>query len=304
MDKLEISKAREIPLEAILERFGAERDPNDPKRNWRTHAGRITITGDKFYNHDLERGGGGAIDLAIQLGGFKFKEAVAWIGGNVSRDAAIQQYQVEAVKHASRILDDTPSPKLGVPEKDPTKISRVKAYLTGKRAIPEPVVDNAINKGRLWSDKFSNAVFSLHDLNGKQIGVELRGTYDKPFHGVRGEKGLFFTGTSQSKTAVFVESAVDALSYQALNPKVLVVGTAGSSRDMMTAAAKALDEKGFKIVDGFDNDKAGDRHGATLREAITAPIERQRPAHGKDWNDELRAHRAAEKATHLNAASR
>lgn len=295
MDKLEISKAREIPLEAILERFGAERDPTDPKRNWKTHAGRMTITDDKFYNHDLERGGGGAIDLAMQLGGFKFKDAVAWLGGNISRDAAIQQYQAEAVKHAGRILDDTPAPKLAVPEQDPAKLGRVKAYLTGKRGIPEPIVDNAINKGRLWSDKFANAVFSLRDLEGNQIGAELRGTYDKPFHGVRGEKGLFFTGTSQSKTAVFVESAIDAMSYQALNPKALVIGTAGSSREVMTAAAKALDEKGFKIVDGFDNDKAGERHGVTLREAVNTPVERQRPAHGKDWNDELKAQRATEK---------
>ncbi|MEX3556432.1 MAG: DUF3991 and TOPRIM domain-containing protein [Burkholderia gladioli] len=299
MDKLEISKAREIPLEAVLERFGAERDPTDPKRNWKTHTGRMTITDDKFYNHDLERGGGGAIDLAMQLGGFKFKEAVAWLGGNISRDAAIQQYQAEAAKHAGRILDDTPAPKLAIPEQDPGKLARVKAYLTGKRAIPEPIVDNAINKGRLWSDKYANAVFSLRDLEGNQIGAELRGTYDKPFHGVRGEKGLFFTGTSQAKTAVFVESAIDAMSYQALNPKTLVIGTAGSSRDVMTAAAKALDEKGFKIVDGFDNDKAGERHGATLREAVTSPIERQRPAHGKDWNDELKAQRSAEKSDSL-----
>ena len=295
MDKLEISKAREIPLDAILERFGAERDPTDPKRNWKTHTGRITITDDKFYNHDLERGGGGAIDLAMQLGGFKFKDAVAWLGGNISRDAAIQQYQAEAVKHASRILDETQAPKLAVPEQDPATLNRVKAYLIGKRGIPEPIVDNAINKGRLWSDKYANAVFSLRDLEGNQIGAELRGTYDKPFHGVRGEKGLFFTGTSQSKTAVFVESAIDAMSYQALNPKALVIGTAGSSREVMTAAARALDENGFKIVDGFDNDKAGERHGVTLREAVNAPVERLRPTQGKDWNDELKAQRTTEK---------
>lgn len=297
MDKLAISKAREIPLEAVLERFGAERDPTDPTRNWKTHAGRMTITDDKFYNHDLERGGGGAIDLAIQLGGFKFKDAVAWLGSNISRDAAIEQYQAEAVKHAGRILDDTATPKLAIPEQDTAKLARVKSYLTGKRAIPEPIVENAINKGRVWADKYGNAVFSLHDLEGKQIGAELRGTYDKPFHGVRGEKGLFFTGTSQSKIAVFVESAIDAMSYQALNPKALVIGTAGSSREMMTAAAKALDEKGFKIVDGFDNDKAGERQGATLRAATTAAIEQQRPTQGKDWNDELKAHSHAKNAS-------
>lgn len=170
----------------------------------------------------------------MHLGGFKFKEAVAWLGGNISRDAAINQYQAEARKQAERILDTTPAPKLHVPEPVVGKLDRVRNYLTVKRGIPEAIVDNAIDKGRLWADKYANAVFSLRDLEGKQIGAELRGTSDKPFHGVRGEKGLFFTGTSKPKTAVFVESAIDAMSYQAIHPNTLVIGTAGSGRDMMT----------------------------------------------------------------------
>lgn len=293
IDKAEISKAREIPLESVLEKFGANRDPQDPNRNWKTHAGRITVTEGKFFNHDQQQGGGGAIDLAMHLGGFKFKEAVAWLGGNIGRDETVHQYQAEAGKHATRILDTTPPPKLEVPSPDAGKFARMKNYLTGKRAIPEAIVDNAIEKGRLWADKYANAVFSLRDLEGKQIGAELRGTFDKPFHGVRGEKGLFFTGTSQSKTAVFVESGIDALSYQAMHPNALVIGTAGSGRDMLTAAARALDEKGYKIIAGFDADKAGEAQTKTLREAIpTATIDRQRPTQGKDWNDELKAQRA------------
>lgn len=293
MDKLEISKLREIPLEAVLERFGAQPDPQDPKRNWKSHAGRITVTDGKFYNHDQEQGGGGSIDLAMHLGGFKFKEAVAWLGGNISRDAAINQYQAEARKHAERILDTTPAPKLDVPEPVAGKLDRVRNYLTGKRGIPEAIVDNAIDKGRLWADKYANAVFSLRDLEGKQIGAELRGTSDKPFHGVRGEKGLFFTGTSKPKTAVFVESAIDTMSYQAMHSNTLVIGTAGSGRDVMTAAARALDEKGFKIVAGFDADKSGDAQSKALAAAVQSPVERQRPTTGKDWNDELKAQRAA-----------
>ncbi|MGY0343572.1 DUF3991 and TOPRIM domain-containing protein [Xylella fastidiosa] len=293
MDKLEISKLREIPLEAVLERFGAQRDPQDPKRNWKSHAGRITVTNGKFYNHDQEQGGGGSIDLAMHLGGFKFKEAVAWLGGNISRDAAINQYQVEARKHAERILDTTPPPTLDVPEPVAGKLDRVRNYLTGKRRIPEAIVDNAIEKGRLWADKYANAVFSLRDLKGKQIGAELRGTSDKPFHGVRGEKGLFFTGTSKPKTAVFVESAIDAMSYQAMHPNTLVIGTVGSGRDVMTVAARALDEKGFKLIAGFDADKSGDAQTKALAAAVQSPVERQRPTTGKDWNDELKAQRAA-----------
>ncbi len=290
MDKSEIVRLREIPLDAVLERFGAQRDPQDPKRNWKTHAGRITITDGKFFNHDQEQGGGGAIDLVIHLGGYSFTDAVAWLGSNVNREAAIQQYQVEAKKHAGRILDSTPAPKLEVPAPDPSKLDRVKQYLTGKRGIPAPVVDNAIAKGRLWADKYGNAVFALRDLDGNQVGAELRGTYDKPFHGVRGErKGLFFTGNSSTKTAVFVESAIDAMSYQAINPQALVISTTGSSRESLTEAAKVLKDKGFKLVAGFDNDKTGEKLTDALSQAAGAPVERQRPSVGKDWNDQLQA---------------
>ncbi len=52
MEKSDIDKARGIDLETVLEGFGAIRDPADPKRNWKTHAGRVTVTDEKFYNHD------------------------------------------------------------------------------------------------------------------------------------------------------------------------------------------------------------------------------------------------------------
>lgn len=294
MNKNQINNVRGIPLDIVMERFGAERDPQDPKRNWKSHAGRITITDGKFYNHDQETGGGGAIDLAMHLGGFRFKEAVAWLGGNFGRDEAIQQYQSEAVVRATSILDTTPSPKLGIPAPDQGKSKRVRDYLTKTRAIPEAIVDHAFAKGRLWSDKFANAVFSLRDMEGNAIGAELRGTYDKPFHGVRGDKGLFYTGTSASKKAVFVESAIEALSYQAMNPEALVIGTAGSGRDMMAAAARVLEMKGYRIVDGFNADKPGDRLGKNLQDALSKPIERERPTAGKDWNNQLQAKRKSE----------
>ena len=49
MDKDEIAHVRALPLEAVLQRLGATRDPKDPARNWRLGASRIT---------------GGALDFA------------------------------------------------------------------------------------------------------------------------------------------------------------------------------------------------------------------------------------------------
>ncbi|NBB13557.1 DUF3991 and TOPRIM domain-containing protein [Pseudomonas sp. SLFW] len=295
MEKSDIEKARGIELASVIEGFGGIRDAADPKNNWKTHAGRITVTDQKFYNHDADKGGGGAIDLAMHLGGFGFKDAVAWLGGTHGREAAVQTYQAEARQQATKILDTTAKPKLEIPEQDPRKLPKVRNYLTNTRGIPEQIVNTAIEKGRVWGDKYGNAVFALRDLDGTVSGAELRGTYSKPFHGIRGDRGLYFTGKAASKVAVFVESSIEAMSYQALNPEALVIGTAGSTRDILQGAAKQLEGQGYKIVDGFNADKAGDRLGDRLKEAVSQQVERQRPTAGKDWNIELKAVRAAMK---------
>lgn len=292
MNNNDLSRLRGIPLELVLESFGAERDPADPTRNWKSPAGRLTVTDSKFFNHDADKGGGGAIDLTIHLGGYSFAEALAHLGNIAGHSAAIAQYQLEGPKHAKKILDTTPAPKREapaheIPVPDGSKLNRVRAYLTGPRALPEAIVEKAIAKGRLWADRFGNAVFALSDpeSSATQVGAELRGTYDKPFHGVRGEKkGLFFTGISRSKVGVFVESAIDALSYEAINPNALVVSMTGSAKDSMLRTASILHDRGFKLIAAFDNDKDGERYSSWLKEEFQG-VERHTPMVGKDWNE-------------------
>ena len=59
-------RLRALPLESVLRVWGAQRDPNDP-RKWHTSQGVISVTGTKFMNWNSGIGGGGAIDLAIHL---------------------------------------------------------------------------------------------------------------------------------------------------------------------------------------------------------------------------------------------
>src|ERR1700730_6784115 len=89
MDSSEIARVRAIPLTTVLEALGAERDPSDPTRNWRTGGSRITVTDSQFYDHNeagaLHRirgraGGGGAIDLVQYLKDVDFREAVRELG--------------------------------------------------------------------------------------------------------------------------------------------------------------------------------------------------------------------------------
>lgn len=297
---MDISDIRSIPLDAVMRHFGATPDPADPKRNWRTECGRITVTGERFYNHDLERGGGGAIDLAMHLGDFNFKGALAYLSRAFGSEAAIEQYRHDADMHARRIIENTkaPTPHTGLPESVPERLSQVQAYLVAKRGISPEIVKEAIGKGNLYADRYGNCCFSLRDVTGRKIGVELRGSYDAPFHGNRGEKGLFFCGKAASDTekkGVFCESAIDALSYLTLarsrGEECVVVSTTGSQRKRMIETAREMVKRGYRIVAAFDRDRTGDVMSAALKEGIddlSPSFTRELPPPScKDWNEAL-----------------
>ena len=294
--KQEINDLRAIPLGLVMERMGAEPDPADPKRNFLHPAGRITVTDDKFYNHTQGKGGGGAVDLAMHLGDCSFKEAISWLAKEVGKEETIRQYQVEARARVERISQETPVPKLGIPEKDESKTAQVLNYLHNKRGIPMEALQEAMKNGNLWADKNGNCVFALRNAEGKTVGAEIRGTYEKPFHGTRGEKAesFYYTGSSANKRAAFTESAIDAESYNALKKGSLVIGTNGTRREAVVKLAERLQEKGFEIVLAFDRDKAGQQLAANISQDLKGKCTIETPMEGcKDWNDQQKLQHTA-----------
>jgi hypothetical protein len=146
------------------------------------------------------------------------------------------------------------------------------------------LVDRIYGLGKLYADRYANAVFVL----GNGGGVELRGTGSTPFHGVRGEKQPFILGDRGESKVAFVESAIDALSLFELGFKGCIVSLAGSAATQARERAEAYRAKGLAVVAAFDNDRAGEQMAAQLG----YPRERIYPEHGKDWNDDLKAARS------------
>jgi len=287
-------QVRDIPLVEVLERFGYERDKADPKHNWTGEKGRISTDrkGEpKFFNHDLDHGGGGAIDLAMHLGGWDFKTATAWLAGEFGAGAAVGAAMSRAAAEAKAAAAE-PAPALPVPKpsQSAAKIERVRKYLTDERKLAPALVAWALEKGMIYADDHANACFHL--TGG---GVELRGTGEKPFHGVRGEKGVFQVMTRENPTrTVYVESAIDALSYWELHradrEPTLIVSVTGAAKAALQDHARGEIEKGRRVVAGFDNDVAGNRFAEQLRE-VAPDAEVDRPRYGKDWNDALKIER-------------
>lgn len=292
MDFSVISQARAIPLEDVLERFGARRAVNDPKRNWKLDGSRITVHGALFYDHLREAGGGGAIDLACHLGGWKFREAMAWLTGDGALLRVGRERLAGAGSLASRASDA--SHFLPPPVPAPGNLPRVRAYLCGERAIPAALVERGIARGEVFADARGNVVFVLRDERLNPVGYELRGTRGKPFHCVAGErKGLFFARLTRNREATFVESGIEALSYLALEPKRTAISTTGNSGELAEKLGRRLLDLGYALYAGFNADEAGDRMAQRLAERLAGRIQRHRPESGvgKDWNDQLVARR-------------
>jgi hypothetical protein len=267
--------ARQLPLEAVLERLGCVRDSKD-RNNWRTPIGRVSVAGMKFYAHDQAKGGGGAIDLVMMLEQTDYKGAVGILSNDFGKNTVIS----EVVNNLKQQADIEKMPYVA-PEKCPENWQTVRQYLTKVRCISEKLIDKLHEMGRLYADKYRNAVFVL----GKGEGVELRGTGDKPFHGVRGTKSPFYLQERGEKKVAFVESSIDALSLHDMGFKGRIVSTAGNSTEYARKLAEMHKEAGFTVVAAFDNDKAGEKMAANLQ-----ACERLR-SKGKDWNDDLRNHR-------------
>ena len=302
MDSAEISRVRAIPLSAVLEQLGAQRDPKDPAHNWRLGASRITVNDSLFYDHNhagaLHRmreghaGGAGAIDLVQYVKDVGFVQAVRALGGiEASRVShAAPSSPASAPEGRSVTLSDARP----LPTPTPDRLARVRWYLTDVRAIPAGIVDTAFRGGNVFADVKGNVVFRLRNSAGEEVGYEVRGTYDKPYHSVHGEKGLFMVKADATPTAAFVESGIEALSYQAIRGTGLVISTTGSAVEAPARMAKALQDRGYALVAAFNADPAGDRMAARLSERVGADLRRDRPndSSAKDWNQMLQNRRA------------
>ncbi len=89
-----VAQVRGIDMEDTMRALGGAQDRYDTHK-WQVAGEHISINGEKFYNHDRQSGGGQSIDLVMHVGGYTFKQAVAYLnraGGPELAVAAAAQY--------------------------------------------------------------------------------------------------------------------------------------------------------------------------------------------------------------------
>lgn len=270
---------RNIELRAVLERTGAGQDEFD-KAKWHTPQGAISVTGQKFMNWTQGIGGGGAIDLVMHLTACDFKAAVFWLSDSFA-DCAIH-------KHLGRTISISTHP-FSLPGIDVSRLGQVRNYLRDDRCIPARLIDLLVGSGKLYADKRANAVFLLLGKEKRVVGAELRGTTQSKWHGMapgsRKDLGCFYLKSSNTNKAVLCESAIDAISYFALEPNCIALSTAGANPN--PAWLSNLIKKGFDTYCGFDSDDTGDSFANSMIR-LYPTVKRIRSVK-HDWNEELQS---------------
>jgi hypothetical protein len=173
-------------------------------------------------------------------------------------------------------------------------------YLEEVRKIPAHILTDPLFADRIRIDEHKNAIFPHFNRDGL-CGFEIK---NRGFTGFASgaTKGLWFSQIGPSdRRLVIAETAIDALSYAALNgqPYSRYVSTAGElnpdQRFLLESAMKKL-PAGGEVVLAVDHDAGGDKIGAKI-EAIFQSIGRPELAlvrdvpltPGDDWNDQLRS---------------
>jgi len=312
------AQVRAIPLETVIERLGGQVDRYNAAK-YHLAGEHISINGERFYNHDRQQGGGGAIDLVMHATRYSYPEAVAYLRDTHGAEAAIgaATWRAARLAHddAQHIIDHAERPPFRAPTPDEGRWAQVRNYLVSERQVPAALVDDLHARGTIYADHRANAVFLRQDAEGQATGASLRGTapgsaFKGLAAGTRRDEGHFaFTVGEprqfQAPQVYLVESPIDALSRAALLLR------AGERGEMVFASTDGHGELPTRQVDdglarhalihcGFDRDAGGDTLWARVRERYldAGALVRDRPPTGaKDWNDALRQQSARQVST-------
>ncbi len=276
---------RTLPLEEVAAALGYRRDPRDRAR-WKRKGSVISLTGAKFFDHILQSGGGGAIDLAIHARQCGFRDALRFLSG------------LGHAGHGSAAPVPNRAAEPRLPPRAAHNWPAVRDSLTRVRGLDPGLLDDGFAAGLVYADDRRNAVFVARDATGRATGAEIVGTRHRDGErcfkamapGSRKARGGFWMAAKDGEpaSALLVESAIDALSVLTRPPPgaghFRVVSTAG----VCTAVPPWLEAFGLKRIDcGFDSDTAGDRAADALAQSDIR-VRRVRPDGAKDWNDRIR----------------
>lgn len=283
---------RDKTLEDVAYHLGLD---SDARGRWKGQGCDIKIDGTKFYDFENARGGGGAIDLVMQVEGCIFKEAIAWLYDRFGESGMLQAATHHARKEAQQIAKNEPVPQFTLPEPDESKWSKVQRHLTVERCLPQKWIDGLHDKGLLYADSKQNAVFVMRSLDNEITGANLWGTVGKDNNfrglakGTKRDAGWFYVNIGDSlddriEQVVLTEDPIDALSLATLS-------CPHSSRTMYLVAdsVKSMPLEFLRevpaVIMAQERSHFGIEKIAQLKQLL--PTVTQKVPDGLNWNSDL-----------------
>ncbi len=173
------------------------------------------------------------------------------------------------------------------------EITGAHRYLTAERHIPESVYLSARFKGRIYTDKYRNAVFPHYDDDGL-CGFEKK---NKGYTGFTqgGTKTVWISNCFKSdERLVIVESGIEALSHYAIykDEKTRYASMSGSwSEDALKLIISIHKNFEGETVLAFNNDAPGleliEKFKGAIGEESKAVRTELPETDGFDWNNQL-----------------
>lgn len=287
---------RDLPLDAVAEALSLIQDR--VHQVWRGPGFKISVTGQKWFDHEQGQGGGGAIDLVEHCMECDFKPAVAFLASHFGIDrtsgAVVAKEAQQARERVKKAHEEIP--KVFVqPEPSPRMRARLRRWLMEERGLDSSIIDPLLEQQKIYATEqhgHINAVFTIYGKAAELRGIE-KGSH---FKGLapgsdRNSGPAFFlrVGTENKKALILCESAIDAMSFAQLHPaseryEYLVASTSGVRTDApwIEQTVKA----GWDLCCAYDADPAGDDAAHELMQRYPN-AERWRPEGGKDWNEVL-----------------
>jgi hypothetical protein len=215
------------------------------------------------------------------------RELAAWSGGAGALpvyaipDVQEQVYDVARIRRAFQWMKPTTA----------------HPYLITERKIPADVLKHPRFSGRIFQDRYGNAVFPHQNGQGL-CGLELKNT-DKGVFMRGSEKALWLGNIDPADTVlILAEAAIDALSHFAMfRPQNASYGVvSGGMKDNQFSCLMDIIQKMpklEKIILAVDHDQGGEKIASRIENYLagkfTGEIIRHLPTdEGMDWNNVLK----------------
>lgn len=275
--KHNLSSLRSQDLLEVAHKLGYEKSDKE-KNVYYTQAGKIAITGQKFYDFSNGKGGGGAIDFVMHTEDCDFNRACSILGDVIGIEAASTEIVLHSQSTAKKLASKPVALVKPNVSTDPSHKQGLIDYLHKQRCISMPTISKWINKGWVYASKFADtwqAVFTGE--NGyfrKNPATDFSGWV----RGSEAEPKVYI----EADSIAICESHIDAMSLHDKRPDLgicFVNGKGGAELGI-----REVLRRGKKPVLALDNESGTIEQMEALAKKYECGV---LLSDYKDWNDDL-----------------